>query len=194
MKPRSLVFFVHESAKLDGVFSRPEDHVSALDAIHSCGIMIVTPGKETPERLTFSGEGAEHDGLKTLLEILNQATDSQTPPPQLITYNGRHALMPRLYVAAMIYGLKLGIVGDAPSRSVSYQTRFNDFYHFDIADLISHYGASRAPELRNLAEAINRNAEKEMSDLDVMKNRDAEKEMSDLDALKLIYDRYQASL
>ncbi len=165
--PRPVVFVTVESGPdvvfgVNGEAPRLEDQESALHPIRSIMITIVRPDG-TKEDKTFTGETGERDGVAALLEILNTA-DENALHPRLVTYGGRNKLFPRLYVAAMLHGLKLGIVRESPNRHASYQTRFNTYYHLDLADQISHYGASRAPALHALAAAVG--GQKGLSDME----------------------------
>lgn len=165
--PRAQVYIVLTNGPdvvfgANGEVPRVEDQESALHTIRSCTIAVVRPdGAE--ERKEFSGESAERDGLTYLVSVLNEK-DENALHPRLVTYLGRNKLMPRLYVAAMLYGIKLGVVGETSNRHASFQTRFNTYYHLDLADQINHYGASRAPALNTLAEAVGGEAGR--SDLD----------------------------
>lgn len=70
---------------------------------------------------------------------------------QLVSYNGRVTLLPRLNLICALNGIAQGFFCDTGDRYASFSTRFNQTYHLDLADWLTNYAASEVPPLSMLS-------------------------------------------
>jgi len=130
-----------------------DDGVSPMLLPASDFQMLITDGDfKTLHEEDFSDEAAAY---KSLLDVLNNR-----PRAQLVSFEGRMFILPRINVVALKHGLTLGLVARTNDRYASYSTRFSQQYHHDVADVISNFGAVKAPSLLELHAAILGNEDK----------------------------------
>ena len=86
-------------------------------------------------------EESEEDQLKSFLAYVERKS------PTLVTWNGRGFDIPVLMTRAMKYGFPCP--GWYSSRSTRY--RYSDQGHFDVADFLSDFGATRTSQMGHVA-------------------------------------------
>lgn len=67
--------------------------------------------------------------------------------PRLVSYNGRTFDLPVLKYRAMLHGVQAPWLYRSGDRYSNYQYRYDNEWHYDVMDVLSDFGASRAAKL-----------------------------------------------
>lgn len=122
------------------------------------------------ENMIVKNDGCAHGGAAggaTEEEMVQRWADvasglrSKTSAMRTVDFNGRRFDLPVLELRALRFGIPLDFLfgklpdnrGGKSAFSRDYLDRYKG-HHFDLADLISHYGAFKGPPLRILARLI----------------------------------------
>jgi predicted PolB exonuclease-like 3'-5' exonuclease len=156
MQPQTLLVFDIETVpdkhhhEGDGFPILPFHQVVAI-AFLEAEINRTGAGEEyTLKDLRCGGE-ADYDEAKLVQGFFQYFERTR---PRLVTYNGRTFDLPVLKYRAMLHGVAAPWLYKGGERFSNYSYRYSTEWHFDLMDVLSDFGASRAVKLDEVSKLL----------------------------------------
>ncbi len=156
MQPQTLLVFDIETVpdkhhhEGDGFPILPFHQVVAI-AVLEAEIKRTGAGEEyTLKDLRCGGE-VDYDEAKLVQGFFQYFERAR---PRLVTYNGRTFDLPVLRYRAMLHGVAAPWLYKGGERFSNYSYRYSTEWHFDLMDVLSDFGASRAVKLDEVSKLL----------------------------------------